>query len=289
MAVAFDAAEQQPEAERAEDEDVGTRRRRSAGRRATPAAATIEPTDRSMPAVAMTNVMPIASTPTTLDWVRIARKLSIVGNVSGLRIAPTTIRATITPTSVYSWNLVPRGSANRLLAESRPRRSGLCRVHHPAPSSIRRRRRSTICCVPGIAGRRTSSSVAVAPSSSATSSPSRITRIRVQRPSSSSISDDTTMHAEAVAGEVGDDADTARPSSATSTPRVGSSSSSTRQWRSSQRAEHHLLLVAARQLAGHPARRRTVSCAAAQLRLGRRPLGPDADQAALEAADVGAA
>ena len=31
-----------------------------------PAAATIEPTDRSMPAVAITNVMPIASTPTTL-------------------------------------------------------------------------------------------------------------------------------------------------------------------------------------------------------------------------------
>ena len=56
----------------------------------TPAAATIEPTERSMPAVAMTNVMPIASTPTTLACVSMLRTLSQVGNVSGLRIAPAT-------------------------------------------------------------------------------------------------------------------------------------------------------------------------------------------------------
>ena len=56
----------------------------------TPAAATIEPTERSMPAVAMTNVMPIASTPITLAWVSMLRMLSVVGNVSGLRIAPAT-------------------------------------------------------------------------------------------------------------------------------------------------------------------------------------------------------
>ena len=92
-----DAAEQQTEPEGDEDERRRRRRCRPSSRPATPAAATIEPTERSMPAVAITNVMPIASTPTTLDWVRIARKLSIVGNVSGLRIAPTTISATITP------------------------------------------------------------------------------------------------------------------------------------------------------------------------------------------------
>ena len=59
----------------------------------TPAAATIEPTERSMPAVAMTKVMPIASTPTTLAWVSMLRMLSQVGNVSGLRIAPATNRS----------------------------------------------------------------------------------------------------------------------------------------------------------------------------------------------------
>ena len=41
-------------------------------------------------AVAITNVMPIASTPMTLDWVRMLRTLSQVGNVSGFRIAPAT-------------------------------------------------------------------------------------------------------------------------------------------------------------------------------------------------------
>ena len=63
---------------------------------AIPAAATTEPTDRSMPEVAITNVIPIASTPTTLAWVSIARKLSVVGNVSGLRMVPTTSSATMT-------------------------------------------------------------------------------------------------------------------------------------------------------------------------------------------------
>ena len=62
----------------------------------TPAAATIEPTDRSMPAVAITNVMPIASTPTTLACVSMLRMLSQVGNVSGLRIAPATNSSTTT-------------------------------------------------------------------------------------------------------------------------------------------------------------------------------------------------
>ena len=68
----------------------------------TPAAATIEPTDRSMPAVAITKVMPIASTPTTLAWVSMLRTLSTVGNVSGFRIAPTTNSSTTTMASAYS-------------------------------------------------------------------------------------------------------------------------------------------------------------------------------------------
>ena len=69
---------------------------------ATAAAATIEPTDRSMPPVAITNVMPIASTPTTLAWRRTLSMLSEVRNASGSRIAPPIrIRAT-TPTSAYS-------------------------------------------------------------------------------------------------------------------------------------------------------------------------------------------
>ena len=68
----------------------------------TPAAATIEPTERSMPAVAITNVMPIASTPTTLAWVSMFRTLSVVGNVSGRRIAPAMNSPRTTPASTYS-------------------------------------------------------------------------------------------------------------------------------------------------------------------------------------------
>ena len=49
-----------------------------------------------MPAVAMTNVMPIARTPTTLACVSMLRTLSQVGNVSGLRIAPATNSSTTT-------------------------------------------------------------------------------------------------------------------------------------------------------------------------------------------------
>ena len=71
----------------------------------TPAAATIEPTERSMPAVAMTNVMPMASTPITLAWVSMLRMLSTVGNVSGLRIEPTTNSPTTTSASAYSCSV----------------------------------------------------------------------------------------------------------------------------------------------------------------------------------------
>ena len=53
-------------------------------------------------AIAMTNVIPMARTPTTLAWVRTARRLSAVGNVSGSRMAPTTSRTTMTAPSVYS-------------------------------------------------------------------------------------------------------------------------------------------------------------------------------------------
>ena len=70
----------------------------------TPAAATIDPTERSIPAVAITNVIPIASTPTTLAWVSMLRRLSQVGKVSGFRIEPVTNRSTTTIASAYSWN-----------------------------------------------------------------------------------------------------------------------------------------------------------------------------------------
>ena len=68
-----------------------------------PAAASIEPTERSIPEVAITNVIPTATTPTTLAWVRIARKLSTEAKLPPSRIAPTRIRIAITPTSAYSW------------------------------------------------------------------------------------------------------------------------------------------------------------------------------------------
>ena len=55
-----------------------------------------------MPAVAITNVMPIASTPTTLAWVSMLRTLSHVGNVSGWAIAPATNSSTTTIASAYS-------------------------------------------------------------------------------------------------------------------------------------------------------------------------------------------
>ena len=68
----------------------------------TPAAATIEPTDKSMPAVAITKVMPIASTPMTLAWVSMLRTLSQVGKVSGFRIDPAMKSRTTTAASPYS-------------------------------------------------------------------------------------------------------------------------------------------------------------------------------------------
>ena len=68
----------------------------------TPAAASTEPTERSMPPVAITKVIPIAITPTTLAWVSMLRTLSQVGNESGLRIAPTTNSTTTTIASAYS-------------------------------------------------------------------------------------------------------------------------------------------------------------------------------------------
>ena len=66
-------------------------------------AATIEPTERSMPAVAITNVMPIASTPTTLPWRSTLKMLSFDMKDSPSRIQPTISSRTTTPTSAYSW------------------------------------------------------------------------------------------------------------------------------------------------------------------------------------------
>jgi hypothetical protein len=77
-----------------------------------PAAATIEPTERSIPAVAITNVIPTAITPTTLAWVSMLRMLSQVGKLSGLRIAPATKRSTTTIASAYSWSWSPPSRPN---------------------------------------------------------------------------------------------------------------------------------------------------------------------------------
>ena len=138
----------------------------------TPAAATIEPTDRSMPAVAITNVMPIARTPTTLACVSMLRMLAIVGNVSGRAIAPTTNSRTTTIASAYSCSPESAAQAAQcscdLLGEVRGRRSGRPRGS-AAPAPSRRRRRPP---------RR--------------SAPSRITRIRLQMPTSSWSSEETT-------------------------------------------------------------------------------------------------
>ena len=91
----------------------------------------------------------------------------------------------------------------------------------------------------------------LAPSSSATSSPSRMTRIRVHSPSSSSVSDETTRRRcrPSPARRSGGRSPALAP---TSTPRVGSSSSSTRHCAHQPAGEHDLLLVAARQLAREP-------------------------------------
>ena len=79
-----------------------------------------------MPAVAITNVMPIARTPTTLAWVSMLRTLAIVGNVSGLRIAPTTNSSTTTIASAYSCSssrgargAVPRGRSGHWTSSAR--------------------------------------------------------------------------------------------------------------------------------------------------------------------------
>ena len=57
-----------------------------------------------MPAVAITNVMPIASTPTTLPWRSTLKMLSFDMKDSPLRIAADDrAAATTTPKSAYSW------------------------------------------------------------------------------------------------------------------------------------------------------------------------------------------
>ncbi len=55
-----------------------------------------------MPEVAITKVIPMARTPTTLAWVSMLRTLSQVGNVSGFRIAPVMNSRTTTAPSTYS-------------------------------------------------------------------------------------------------------------------------------------------------------------------------------------------
>ena len=77
------------------------------------AAASMDPTDRSMPPVAMTNVIPTATTPTTLAWVRTVRRLSLVRKTPASMMVPAITRATSTNGSVSScirWRRRWRGS-----------------------------------------------------------------------------------------------------------------------------------------------------------------------------------
>ena len=67
------------------------------------AAASTDPTDRSIPPVAITKVMPMAMMPVMLAWVSTFSRLSLVGKTSGLMITPATSRATITTGSTSSW------------------------------------------------------------------------------------------------------------------------------------------------------------------------------------------
>ena len=140
------------EADRAEDEQPG----RAVGidehaaEDAGGGDASSRPTGRCPP-VAITNVIPIAITPTTLAWVSMLRTLSQVGNVSGLRIAPTTNSTTTTIASAYSWNSRPSAPEARRVAR---RRRGSCR---PPPTEIGGHRSGAT------AWRRSSRSVASSP------------------------------------------------------------------------------------------------------------------------------
>ena len=60
------------------------------------AAASTDPTDKSMPPVAITNVMPMAIVPVMLAWVSTLSRLSLVRKTPGLMITPTMIKAMIT-------------------------------------------------------------------------------------------------------------------------------------------------------------------------------------------------
>ena len=67
-----------------------------------PAAASTDPTDRSMPPVAITNVMPMAMMPVMLTCVSTLSRLSLVRKTPGRMITPTMIRAMITTGSTSS-------------------------------------------------------------------------------------------------------------------------------------------------------------------------------------------
>src|SRR5215218_1308276 len=80
------------------------------------AAASTDPTDRSIPPVAITKVMPMAMMPVMLAWVSTFSRLSLVGKTSGLMITPATSRATITTGSTSSWTGTWRQPARALRA-----------------------------------------------------------------------------------------------------------------------------------------------------------------------------
>ena len=211
----------------------------------TEARATIAPTDRSMPPLVMTKVMPTVTTPMTEAWVRTSWRLRVSRNSSGLVMPPTTTRAARTPSSerVRTSARATR-CASRVLTGRRAL-VGAGAVAGTRAASWRALRRPAVLrhgagCVmtvglPSITRSSTRCSSSSRAGAVCTTRPSRSTSTRSARPSTSGTSLETSS--------------TARPSSAsrritayssarapTSTPRVGSSSSRTRQPRSSQRA-----------------------------------------------------
>ena len=110
----------------------------------------------------------------------------------------------ITPTRAYSWILAPRRQRERRGAAARivrlrcvVRRRPSALARRPSPSAASPASRAAGC----------RARLASRPSSSATSSPSRITRIRVHRPQQLLDLRRDDDHAEPVRGEVGDDAE----------------------------------------------------------------------------------
>ena len=190
----------------------------------TPAAATIEPTDRSMPPVAITNVMPIASTPTTLAW-----RQHVADVVPGRERVGLEDRAD----DEQQRRRRPRARTPAARSGARQRAGA---AGGGSGTVVMRSPPRTGASVGATAWRSSSSSVALvavdlgddlalAHDEDARAEPDQLLELG---------GDDE--HARARPSRGRRSAGRSRPWSPTSTPRVGSSSSSTRHSRSSQRA-----------------------------------------------------